>query len=97
MKQLWNSGFYKNINNYTEATEKVNISSNKYIGSGSDSRRNYSLKKIQPSIYNCIVCELQTMSIYTASSLVGGQSLLHHHPFSSPRVALRKEERLLAA
>ena len=50
MKQLWNSGFYKNTNNYTEATEKVNISSNKYIGSGSDSRRNYSLKKIQPSI-----------------------------------------------
>ena len=50
MKQLWNSGFYKNTNNYTEATEKVNISSNKYIGSGSDSQRNYSPKKIQPSI-----------------------------------------------
>ena len=51
MKQLWNSGFDKNTKNYTEATEKVKgISSNKYIGSGSDSQRNYSLKKIQPSI-----------------------------------------------
>ena len=50
MEQLWNSGFDKNTKNYTEATEKVNISSNKYSGSGSDSQRDYSLKKIQPSI-----------------------------------------------
>ena len=44
------SGSDKNTKNYSEATEKVDISSNKYTGSGSDSRRNYSLKKIQPSI-----------------------------------------------
>ena len=76
MKQLWNSGFDKNTKNYSEATEKVNISSNKYIGSGSDSQRNYSLKKIQPRKEGNL------------SSIV---------PFLSPRVALRKEEWLLAA
>ena len=43
-------GIDENTKNYSEATEKVNISSDKYIGSCFDSRRNYSLKKIQPSI-----------------------------------------------
>ena len=38
MKQVLNSGFDSNTKNYTEATEKENMNSNKY-GSRFDSRK----------------------------------------------------------